>query len=265
MARIRSIKPEFWTSEQIVECSTSARLLFIGLWNFCDDGGNHSASPKTLKMEIFPGDDISISDIQDMVNELLKNDLIVEYESGGKRYWHVTGWHHQKIDRPSYKHPKFEENSTPIQQQFDDHSTNAQRTLDDHSPPEGSGKERSLSINPNGLIVASETGNVKPLRPDKPDCPHQKIIDLYHEVLPMCPRIRDWTPARATQLRARWNEAPERQNLDYWKRFFEFVTTCDFLVGKSGNKPFFADLEWMTKAGNFAKIREGKYENREAS
>lgn len=31
MARIRSIKPEFWVSEQIGECSTNARLTFIGL------------------------------------------------------------------------------------------------------------------------------------------------------------------------------------------------------------------------------------------
>ena len=41
MARIRTIKPEFWTSEQVVDCSPTARLLFIGLWNFCDDGGVH--------------------------------------------------------------------------------------------------------------------------------------------------------------------------------------------------------------------------------
>lgn len=120
------------------------------------------------------------------------------------------------------------------------------------------------NINPNGLIVASEPDDKKPKRPDKPDCPHQKIIYLYHEVLPMCPRIRDWTPARATQLRARWNEATERQNLDYWKRFFEYVATCDFLVGRTKN-PFFANLEWMVKAKNFAKIREGHYENREAT
>ena len=31
MARIRSIKPEFWVSEQVAECSTSARLTFVGL------------------------------------------------------------------------------------------------------------------------------------------------------------------------------------------------------------------------------------------
>ncbi len=44
MARIRSIKTEFWTAEQVMECSPIARLLFIGMWNFCDDGGNHPAT-----------------------------------------------------------------------------------------------------------------------------------------------------------------------------------------------------------------------------
>ena len=97
----------------------------------------------------------------------------------------------------------------------------------------------------------------------KPDCPHQEIIAIYHQVLPQCPQIRDWTPARATQLRARWNEDGKRQNLEYWKKFFEYVASCDFLVGKSDSKkPFFADLEWITKSTNFVKIREGKYENR---
>ena len=74
--------------------------------------------------------------------------------------------------------------------------------------------------------------------------------------------MRSWTPARSTQLRARWNEDSRRQNLEYWRRFFEYVGKCDFLVGRSGKTPFFADLEWMTKEANFTKIREEKYENR---
>lgn len=101
----------------------------------------------------------------------------------------------------------------------------------------------------------------QPSAPAKLDCPHKEIIALYHEVLPQCPAIRDWTPARATQLRARWNEHPDRQSLDYWRGLFEYVSGCDFLVGRSA-KPFFADLEWITKSSNFTKIREGKYENR---
>jgi hypothetical protein len=44
MARHRVVKPEFFTNEQVVECSTNARLLFVGMWCFCDDGGVHPAS-----------------------------------------------------------------------------------------------------------------------------------------------------------------------------------------------------------------------------
>ena len=113
MGRIRTIKPEFWVSEQIVECSPNARLLFIGMWNFCDDGGNHPLSPKSLKMQVFPGDDFTVAYISGLINELENQGLLVEYDGNdGKKYWHVTGWHHQKIDRPSFKYPKFDDNST---------------------------------------------------------------------------------------------------------------------------------------------------------
>lgn len=98
----------------------------------------------------------------------------------------------------------------------------------------------------------------------KPACPHQDIINLYHEILPMCPRIKAWTPARASALRARWNEEKKRQNLDYWRAFFEYVASCDFLTGKvsgSRGRPFIASLDWMLKAENFTKIREERYDN----
>lgn len=101
MSRIRTIKPEFWTSEQVMECSPLARLLFIGLWNFCDDQGVHPASPKTIKAELFPADDISSQQVKDMLSELISNDLLAEFEAASKRYLYVTGWHHQLIKNPS--------------------------------------------------------------------------------------------------------------------------------------------------------------------
>jgi hypothetical protein len=131
MARIRTIKPEFWTSEQVVECSPIARLLFVGMWNFCDDGGNYPASAKTLKMQIFPGDDIAITQIESMIRELTGAGLLLEYAAKGRQYWNVTGWKHQKIDKPSFKHP----------QPFDDDSTIIRRALDDCHPAEGKGRE----------------------------------------------------------------------------------------------------------------------------
>ena len=132
MSRIRTIKPEFWTNEQVVECSPTARLLFVGLWNFCDDFGNHPASGKTLKMEIFPGDDFSVEKILEMVGELVFHGLLIEYESDNKQYWHVTGWHHQKIEKASRKYPSFE--SGKIRRPVVERSANSIRPVVDQTP-----------------------------------------------------------------------------------------------------------------------------------
>jgi hypothetical protein len=135
MARIRTIKPEFWTSEQIVECSPTARLLFIGMWNFADDAGNLPASAKTLKMQVFPGDDMTVASVTAMVDELKSAGLVVEYTAESRLYWHITGWHHQKIDKPTVKHPTIEEGAIV------NHSTTIRRVVDEPSPPEGNGMD----------------------------------------------------------------------------------------------------------------------------
>ena len=154
MARIRTIKPEFCTSEQIAELSTNARLLFVLMWMFCDDGGNHPASLVRLKMECFPGDDLATSAIGEWIDEMTTQKLIVEYEAEGEQYWHVTGWkRHQRIDRPTYRHP-----------QFDDTSTTPRRAIDEPSPPEGNGREGSRM---EGKGVESKGKEVNTPKPPK--------------------------------------------------------------------------------------------------
>lgn len=102
MARIRTIKPDFWTSEQVMDCKPLTRLLFIGLWNFVDDYGRSPVAPRTIRARIFPGDDISGADVQDMLNELNSRGLILFYSANDKEYFEITGWaKHQKIDNPS--------------------------------------------------------------------------------------------------------------------------------------------------------------------
>src|SRR4030065_361605 len=59
VARIRTIKPEFWTDDKVVQVSFPARLLFIGLWNFADDSGNLENSPVQIKMRILPAHSVS--------------------------------------------------------------------------------------------------------------------------------------------------------------------------------------------------------------
>ena len=131
MARIRTIKPEFFTSEQLAECSPNARLLFIGMWCFCDDQGVHPASAARLKMEVYPGDDFTKDQVADMAAELVRHGLLHEYEAEGEKYWLVTGWKHQKIDKPSKKYP------LPVAED----SPNPPRMVDDDSGTEGKGRE----------------------------------------------------------------------------------------------------------------------------
>jgi hypothetical protein len=135
MARIRSIKPEFWSSEQVMACSTNARLLFIGLWNFCDDAGRHPVTPRQIKALIFPADDISAENVRVLLDELSTNGLISFYTVDGKEYFQVTGWQHQKIDRP--QSPKY---PAPLA----DHSSNARDGEDEgrDKGEDGKGKER---------------------------------------------------------------------------------------------------------------------------
>jgi hypothetical protein len=70
----------------------------------------------------------------------------------------------------------------------------------------------------------------------KPDnCPHQAIIDLYHKHLPAGTRVRPscWSEASRKKLRRRWREAPERQNLEWWDKFFLNVSQLDFFMGRT--------------------------------
>ena len=94
-------------------------------------------------------------------------------------------------------------------------------------------------------------------------CPHQSIVDLYHQIIPTARRVKEWTPARQQALRARWREKEDRQNLDWWTKFFGYVAKSEFLSGRTqapGRKPFELSLDWLCKSANFVKVLEGAYE-----
>lgn len=94
-------------------------------------------------------------------------------------------------------------------------------------------------------------------------CPHEKIISLYHAILPTCPQVKIWTEKRRQYLQARWRDAKDHQRIDYWERFFKYVAESDFLTGNAqsnqNRNPFVASLEWLVTQGNFVKVIEGKY------
>ena len=262
MPRIRSIKPEFWTSGQVLECSTNARLMFIGLWNFCDDEGRHPLREKQIKAEVFPADDFTVEDIRRMLDELSTNGLVSTYVVDDKEYLQVNGWHHQRIDRKqSSKYPA----------PFDEHSTNARRTLDpDRKGREGKGEDLK-PYSPDGER-ASPSGDAPaeppPDKPKKktqakPQVPIRKIVELYHGCCPSLPQVVKLTPGREQAVRARWrNELP---SLADWEKYFAVVELSDFLTGRAPpgrgrDRPWQADFDFLVKQGSVVKVMEGKYD-----
>lgn len=107
MPRIRSIKPDFFKSEDVSTLPMRARLTWIGLWTQCDDHGRYKDSVRLIKGDLWSLDDVSLRDIEDDLAALEAEQRIARYEVDGKRYLAIVNWHaHQAINRPSKpKHP----------------------------------------------------------------------------------------------------------------------------------------------------------------
>lgn len=148
---------------------------------------------------------------------------------------------------------------------------------DPEDPPSGNAEENNTYFNnteskdysPKGegdsLPAADDLHESEQIKPKakKPRCPVNQIVDLYHEVLPELPEVKVLTDTRRKYIQARWNEKANRQTLDFWKRYFEYVRQSPFLMGQTegthGKPPFRADLEWLMRPSNFAKVIEEKY------
>lgn len=107
MARIRTIKPDFFKSEDVSALPMRARLTWIGLWTQCDDHGRYKDSARLIKGDLWSLEDVSLRDIEDDLAALAEAGRIVRYAVEGKPYLAIVNWHaHQAINRPSKpKHP----------------------------------------------------------------------------------------------------------------------------------------------------------------
>lgn len=107
MSRIRSIKPEFFASEDVSVLPLRARLTWIGLWTHCDDHGRTKDQAKLIKAAVWPLDNVSLRDIEEDLAALAAARRIARYEWNGNRYLAVVNWHHhQRPNRPGKpKHP----------------------------------------------------------------------------------------------------------------------------------------------------------------
>ena len=102
MARIRTIKPEFNSSESVARMSESAQLFMLKLLPEMDDYGRIAWYPKKIAGNLYPHrEDIGSSEIEALASELEREDILLIYEVDGKRYACFPKWtDHQRVDRP---------------------------------------------------------------------------------------------------------------------------------------------------------------------
>ena len=100
MARNRTISPDFWTWEAVIDCAPMTRLLFVGLWNFADDFGVQPLRPRTIRMQVFPGDTMENDGVRAMIEDLARRNLVRIYEVDGVEYVSIVDWEQiQRVGR----------------------------------------------------------------------------------------------------------------------------------------------------------------------
>lgn len=99
MSRIRSVHPGFFKDDRLVPLSAFARLLFIGIGIEADDKGTFEWKPVTIKMSVFPGDNV---DVLALLAELECADAIRRYEVDGRKYGAIRNFRrYQKPKTPN--------------------------------------------------------------------------------------------------------------------------------------------------------------------
>ena len=160
MARKRMIDPRFWTDDKIMDLDPLTRLLFIGIWNFSDDCGIHLNNSKVLKAEIFPSDEINISEVQRMKDQL--SDLGMIEISGDRKLFRIRNWTiYQKINRPQ-----------PCKYEFNE------QTMNEHKPITPNRIEKEGNIKEDNRIVnVSKPKKASTLKPYK-----QRVEDFFKDL-----------------------------------------------------------------------------------
>ena len=129
-------------------------------------------------------------------------------------------------------------------------------------PREEERREEKRRDAPQAVACSDDSGDSSRIA----SCPQMEIVDLYNRTLAakgwVAVNPKFWNGSRADSLRARWREDENRQRLEWWAGWFEFIQKSDWLMGQipgRDGKPFRGDLEWLVTLRNFRKVCEGKY------
>jgi hypothetical protein len=98
MARIRTVKPEFFEDEILAKLPPHDRLLFIGIWLLADKNGILEDRPTWIKAKVFPYENGDTVDVSRMLPRLVSGRYLIRYTAEGRNLIAVRNFtKHQRI------------------------------------------------------------------------------------------------------------------------------------------------------------------------
>lgn len=277
MARIRSIHPGQWRDEDFVELSSNARLLTLALRNLADDRGVFEWKPKSLKMEVFPADNI---DVEALLAELVAHRQVKQYEADGKTFGAIRNFRKwQRPEKPKFVHPFDDALASYVGLSTTTPPSEAASVADQSALPVGDPSANSKSEE--GGRRKEEGGKSTPpanagggdapllaLTPRPPDDPPdhlQSAVDLWNgQCCPPLAKVEKMTDKRRKELRARLKEHFADNPIAGWTAYLQRIIASDFLAGRNrrpGERAWKADFDFAISASGCVKVLEGKYDN----
>lgn len=240
--RIRTIKPEFWRSDDIAALSIEDRLLFIGLWSYVEDNGVGRDEPQLIQCDLYPLDTFTEASVRTHggLMRLSQQGLITRFEGpDGRRYLQINSWDkHQKINRPSKpRFPQYNaENCTLTEGSVSPHCTLTEGSL----PEQGTGNREQRTEKPTLLAPSRET----------------ESAELVTVAADAAPATANTSKARGTRLPDGWQ--PDQALAD-WTRAnapaaanaLEVERFRDYWAAQPGTKGRKAD--WAATWRNWAR------------
>lgn len=181
MARMRTLKPEFWDSPSTAQADLAVRLTFLAMWNWADDSGHGTANLKELEAFAFPNDEVTElprrssgnsagsagtwRNFSEILGEVAEAYGVVFYRVNGRPYYSIPSFrkHQSKDFREKSRYPKVHEGEI-----FDVTTGNAigdtpkdqPQNEPDNQPSAGSSGNSAHSSGESGFVIGEQGNSV---------------------------------------------------------------------------------------------------------
>ena len=229
MASRRMFSLQVIDTDNFIEMSISARLLYYELGMRADDDGFISSPLKIIRSVGCSTDDLKL---------LIAKGYVISFDSGIVviRHWKMNNY----IQADRYKKTIYQNEAKTL-----DLSDNVYNSDTVCIQPVSVGKDRLGKDN-----ISSSTAVDR-----QPPFDYQSVIDCFNNICVSLPKVQRLTNKRRKAIKS---AAALLDDMSF-EALFTTVEQSDFLTGRSGT--WSCGFDWIVKPSNLTKIIEGNYQN----